>query len=104
MVHNHQNLQIGALSGRVAKITTKNGVFGRKGLPLRGAYCEEKVSKTSPLRTVLVCSAAELVRAGEVKTNTRHSRHMSCGSWVVLVMHCSRDQENFAANWKIMFA
>jgi len=44
------------------------------------------------------------VRAGEVKTTTLHSRHMSCGSWVVLVMHCPRDQENFAANGKIMFA
>jgi hypothetical protein len=102
MVHNLQDLQIGALSGRVAKITTKSGVSGRKGF--RGAYCEEKVSKTSPLRTVLVCSAAELVRAGEVKTNILHSRHMSCGSWVALVMQCSRNQQNFASNGKIMFA
>jgi hypothetical protein len=104
MVHNHQNLQIGALSGRVAKITTKNGVLGRKGLPLRGAYCEEKASKSSPLRNVLIRSAAEVVRAREVKSNILHSCQMSCKSWVVLVMHCPRGQENFVANGKIMLA
>jgi hypothetical protein len=65
MVHNHQNLQIGALSGRVAKITTKKGVFGRKGLPLRGAYCEKKHPK--PVRYELWLSARPLKWCGPVR-------------------------------------
>ena len=53
---------------------------------------------------MLVRPAAEVVRAREVKSNILHDCYMSCRSWVVLVVHSPRDEENFVANGKIMLA
>jgi hypothetical protein len=55
MVHNLQDLQIGALSGRVAKITTKGGVFGRKDFRFEGSIAKKMYPK--PARYELCLSA-----------------------------------------------
>ena len=77
---------------------------GEKVCRFEGRIAKKGHPKSSPLRNVLVRSAAEVVRAREVKSNILHSCQMSCKSWVVLVMNCPRGQENFAAYGKIMLA